>query len=110
MLALGFYLPVAGILFALTGGFYSLQKKPSFGQNIQKKMRFFGYFAQFSAKTLLDWVRPPPPLSAKKSKKISVFSVKEILDSTRPLPPPFGKCPKKTSFPYLIAPLRGAII
>ena len=68
-------------------------------------MRFFGYFAQFSAKTLLDWVRPPP-LSAKKSKKISVFSVKEILDSTRPPSPPFGQCPKKNSFFRLIAPLR----
>ena len=67
-------------------------------------MRFFGYFAQFSAKTLLDWVRPPP-LSAKKSKKISVFSVKEILDSTRSPPPLFGQCPKKTSFFRLIAPL-----
>ena len=41
-------------------------KKAQFSAKYPKKMR---YFAQFSAKTLLDWVRPPP-LSAKKSKKI----------------------------------------
>ena len=51
---------------------------------------------QAKSKTLLDWVRPPP-LSAEKSKKISVFSVKEILDSARPPSPPFGVFLKKTS-------------
>ena len=45
-----------------------VNKKNSFGRNI-KKSAFFGYFAQFSAKTLLDWVRHHPPFG-KKSKKI----------------------------------------
>ena len=81
----------------------NIQKNPSFRQNIQKKMRFFGYFAQFSAKTLLDWVRPPP-LSAKSPKKSEFFLLRKFWIRRDP-PPLFGQCPKKTSFCRLIAPL-----
>ena len=70
----------------------TITKKSFFGYLAQNWF-FCGYFAQFSAKTLLDWVRPPF------GKKISVFSVKEILDSTRP-PPLSGNVKKNPVFFY----------
>ena len=50
-----------------------MSKKNQFWAKYPKKMRFFGYFAQFSAKTLLDWVRPPPPFGQKVQKNLSFF-------------------------------------
>ena len=41
-------------------------------------MRFFGYFAQFSAKTLLDWVRPPPPFWEKNPKNLKFFLLRKF--------------------------------
>ena len=71
-------------------------KKKVLGK-ISKKCDFLDILPNFLLKTLLDWVRPPPPFG-KKSKQISVFSVKEILDSTRP--PLSGNVKKKTVFFY----------